>query len=60
MKTLSCFDPIHIIPRYFKKAGIYGSVRAGRNYRALAKNRDEGVVWFWIGRHADYDGILNG
>jgi hypothetical protein len=38
-----------------KKVGHYWSVRIGRNYRALAVDIDEGLLWFWIGSHADYD-----
>ena len=34
------------------------SVRIARNYRALGKRDDEGMLWFWIGSHADYDRIL--
>jgi hypothetical protein len=38
-----------------KKAGAYWSVRVGIGYRALGKERAEGIVWVWIGSHADYD-----
>lgn len=32
------------------------SVRAGRNYRALATRDEEGdFIWFWIGSHSTYD-----
>jgi len=31
------------------------SVRIGLRYRALARSRAEGFVWFWIGRHGEYD-----
>jgi hypothetical protein len=27
------------------------SVRVGRRFRALAKDRPEALVWFWIGPH---------
>jgi len=27
----------------------------GLHYRALAKDRSEGLVWFWIGPHDVYD-----
>jgi len=42
-----------------KKAGIFWSARIGIQYRALAKERDEGLVWVWIGHHSEYDGWLN-
>jgi hypothetical protein len=41
-----------------KKVGIFWSVRIGLRCRALAKERSEGLVWFWIGRHDVYDRIL--
>jgi hypothetical protein len=31
------------------------SARVGRDYRALAIEVDDGLHWFWIGTHADYD-----
>ena len=42
----------------FKRAGVYWSVRIGLRYRALATEVDEGLLWFWIGSHADYDKLL--
>ena len=41
-----------------KKVGRFWSVRVGRRHRALAVEVDEGLVWFWIGSHADYDAIV--
>lgn len=41
-----------------KKAGEFWSARVGLHYRALAKERSEGLVWFWIGHHSTYDQIL--
>jgi len=40
---------------HFKKAGGYRSVRIGIHYRALAVEVPDGLLWFWIGSHADYD-----
>lgn len=37
-----------------KKVGVFGSARVGLNYRAVAKERPEGLVWFWIGTHDEY------
>jgi len=34
------------------------SVRIGMNYRALAREKPDGIVWFWIGTHAEYDQLL--
>lgn len=41
-----------------KKVGALWSARVGISYRALGKDREEGIVWFWIGTHADYDTLL--
>jgi hypothetical protein len=43
---------------HFKKIGKYRSVRVGMHYRALAVETPEGLLWFWIGGHADYDKII--
>jgi len=34
------------------------SVRVGMHHRALGLDKPEGIVWFWIGSHADYDAIV--
>ncbi|MGQ0701138.1 MAG: ParE family toxin-like protein [Panacagrimonas sp.] len=38
--------------------GSYRSVRVNLGYRALGVPVPEGVQWFWIGSHADYDKLL--
>jgi hypothetical protein len=38
-----------------KKVGRFWSVRVGSRYRALAVEVEGGLLWFWIGSHADYD-----
>jgi hypothetical protein len=43
---------------HFKQVGRYHSVRVGLRYRALAISVDDGLLWFWIGSHADYDVLL--
>ena len=50
-------DPRHSSLR-FKKLGVLYSVRIGRHYRALARERPDGFQWFWIGSHADYDDMI--
>jgi hypothetical protein len=35
------------------------SVRISLQYRALGTLGDDGIVWFWIGSHADYDKLLS-
>ncbi|MGI8655176.1 MAG: hypothetical protein ACR2LC_08165 [Pyrinomonadaceae bacterium] len=43
---------------HFKKISKLWSVRVGSHYRALGLDKQEGIVWFWIGSHADYDKLL--
>jgi hypothetical protein len=43
---------------HFKKVGRYWSARVGGNYRAVAVEGTDGLVWFWIGTHGDYDKLL--
>lgn len=40
-----------------KKVGRFWSVRVALHYRALAVE-GAGLVWFWIGHHAEYDRLL--
>ncbi len=44
---------------HFKQIGNLWSVRVGKRYRALGLDKKEGIVWFWIGSHADYDKLLS-
>lgn len=47
---------------HFKKIGArkqLWSVRIGLHYRALGRDKPEGVVWFWIGTHAEYDRLVS-
>jgi len=50
-------DPRHP-SLHFKKVGRFRSVRVGLFYRALGVEVPDGVLWFWIGSHADYDRLL--
>jgi len=43
---------------HFKKIKQFRSVRIGLNYRALGVEIPEGIVWFWIGHHGDYDKLI--
>jgi len=58
-----CFDLLKANPQHpslhFKKTGKYRSVRVGLHYRALGVEVSEGVLWFWIGTHSDYDNLLD-
>lgn len=40
---------------HFKRVGRYRSARIGRHHRALAVEVDDGLLWWWIGTHAEYD-----
>ena len=42
---------------HFKRVGKFYSARVGAHYRALAVDAPDGILWFWIGSHADYDRI---
>jgi hypothetical protein len=44
----------------FKKVGRYWSARVGLQYRALAVESERGLVWFWIGSHAEYERLVKG
>ena len=50
-------DPKHPSLR-LKKIDRLWSVRVGARYRALGLDKPEGVVWFRIGSHADYDKLI--
>ena len=46
---------------HFKRVGKrqqLWSVRVGEHYRALGREKSEGIVWFWIGTHAEYDRLI--
>lgn len=34
------------------------SVRVGRDWRALGRIKDNSLIWFWIGSHAEYDRLV--
>ena len=43
---------------HLKRIGGFWSVRIGLRYRALGQEVDDGILWFWIGSHADYDRLV--
>ncbi len=57
-RILSCFELIRDISLRLKKIGVFWSARVGLRYRSLAKERQEGLVWFWIGSHDRYDQLI--
>jgi hypothetical protein len=50
-------DPRHPSLR-LKKVGRYWSARIGDRHRTLAVESPDGLIWFWIGTHADYDRLI--
>lgn len=50
-------DPNHP-SLHFKRIGKYWSVRASLEYRALGTDIDEGILWFWIGTHREYERFI--
>lgn len=43
---------------HFKPVGRYWSARVNLDYRALAVKDGVDFIWFWIGRHSEYDQLL--
>ncbi len=54
-------DPFHP-SLHLKKVGKtkqLWSVRVGAHYRALGLDKPEGILWIWIGSHAEYNDLLS-
>jgi len=47
-------DPKHP-SLHFKKLGEFWSARVGLHHRPLAIEVEDGLLWVWIGTHAEYD-----
>jgi hypothetical protein len=56
------FSALKLNPRHpslhFKKVGKYWSARVGIHHRVVGVNLEDGVLWFWIGSHAEYDDLI--
>jgi hypothetical protein len=56
------FDLLKANPRHpslhFKQVRRFWSARVGLQYRAVGVNAPDGIVWFWIGTHAEYDKLI--
>lgn len=50
-------DPRHP-SLHFKKVRRYFSARVGLHHRALGIEAPDGIVWFWIGDHGEYDRLI--
>jgi hypothetical protein len=57
--TLLRHDPSHPSLQFKTVAGgRFRSVRVGLHYRALGLAVPDGVHWFWIGTHVEYDKLV--
>lgn len=43
---------------HLKKVSRFWSVRVGIHYRSIGIEAPEGIVWFWIGTHEEYNKLL--
>ena len=43
---------------HLKKVKEYWSIRIGVKYRALGVQKEEAIIWFWIGKHDDYEKLI--
>ncbi len=43
---------------HFKKVGRFWSARVGLHHRAVGVEIPDGILWFWIGTHAEYDKLV--
>ena len=43
---------------HFKHLGKYWSVRIGLSHRAVGYNVPQGILWFWIGTHEEYNRLF--
>lgn len=59
-----CFETLQADPHHpslrLKKVGVFWSARVGLHFRVLARDRPEGLVWFWIGPHDRYEQLIAG
>lgn len=57
-----CFELLKTDPKHpslhFKKVGKFWSARVGIKYRALAVEVEEGLIWFWVGNHSEYERLV--
>lgn len=51
-------DPTHP-SLHFKKVGRFRAARVGLHYRAVAVEASDGLIWFWIGTHAEHDSLVS-
>lgn len=51
-------NPQHPSLRFERKKPELWSVRVGSGHRALARQLDDNLIWFWIGPHDEYERLL--
>jgi len=56
------FEKLKLDPKHpalhFKKIGRFWSVRSSLEVRAVGVQTENLIVWFWIGRHSEYEELL--
>jgi hypothetical protein len=62
--AISCYKlwrSNHLHPSlHYKKIGSeFRSIRIGDHFRAMARIRNNCVVWFWIGTHEEYNNLFD-
>jgi hypothetical protein len=57
-----CYRLLDVDPRHpslhLKRVGRLWSVRVGTGHRAVGIDSPDGIVWIWIGTHAEYDRLI--
>jgi mRNA-degrading endonuclease RelE of RelBE toxin-antitoxin system len=43
---------------HLKKVSRFWSVRVGIHYRSVGVDSPEGIIWFWIGTHEEYNNLF--
>jgi len=58
----TCFATLKLNSKHpslhFKNTGRFWSVRVGIHCRALAVQKDQNFIWFWIGSNSEYDRLI--
>ena len=50
-------DPKHP-SLHFKRVGRFWSARVDSDFRVLGVDHPDGILWFWIGPHEEYDRLI--
>jgi hypothetical protein len=56
--TLFRSNPFHPSLGFAPKGKVW-TVDIGSHYRAIGLREDQGIIWFWIGSHEDYNILMN-